>query len=1154
MTAAGKLLPLAGIALLFALGGCQTQKPSAAATASASVQPAAFNFEEWYNNIATVQINREAAHAWFLPYPDTASALANENSAFTKTIENTPYAKSLDGTWSFYFADSPSGRLGDTWSEAWDTASWDSIAVPGQTQLVTNDDGTFRYDTPLYTNQIYPWQNYQSIDLQQYISAPAVVNGVSHYKRSFTVDESWSGRQVFVRFDGVSSAFYLFINGARVGYSEDSFTTHEFNITPYLNRDAAGSIAGQENTIAVQVYRWCDGSYLENQDMIRLSGIFRDVSLISKDSLEIRDFTLTPQLDDQYQNGTLDIAADVRNLAVAQDTAASVEVQVYDAKNQLIQGKETSLSYSLTAAKSDLSELIADPGVEQKTAIDMGAVHLWTPDDPYLYRVVLTLRDASGKNLETVCQRIGFRSIELKSIDGGSSQEITLNGSRLLIKGVNRHEMSLTEGHALTRDEILIDLMILKQNNFNAVRTSHYPDAPITYDAADELGLILCDEADIESHVGAVLSDIPSGYADWNTSVMDRTMNMVERDKNHASVLFWSLGNESTYDREGQTVAQRYPLGGTYCFEQSSQWIYQTDPTRLRIYERDNRYTAADRAGSIVDCYTTQYATLDEMKKYLSSGNTLPYFLEEYSHSMGNAGGSLSDYWDLIRSSSQLAGGFIWDFKDEAVLRSAEGKAAVSSTYTNLDKDAYFSYGGDWGDTVSDLDFCGNGLLYADGTMSAKMAEAKKVLQNFQFSSLGGSRYQVSNEFYSTPLSAFELDYEVQADGSTVHSGTIDLECLPQASAQFTVDVPADFDVYPETQVYLNLYVRLKQDTAYGLKSTDVIASEQFPLAVNVNAAKNSEAKSIPQVENQTDAVVLSGTDYSIRISKTTGLITAYQYQGRDVFMQAPELNYMRAPISNDYSGYSFIDNSASAYAQSLQDTQSQWQMDAAGAVVSTDEESVTVAFAGSIPAAGGSPCSLSYTVRGDGSVEIRNTFTPSKSISGVIPRIGMEMQLAAGMEQVVYYGRGPWAGYADRKAAGMIGLYETTVDAMFESKYLRPQDNGNRMDVTFAAIGNEQGSGVLISGDLLNFEAMHYTQADLAACTHPYQLTRTDTVQLNIDGFVRGLGNAICGPQPLDRYVLQKGVTYDYSFRILPYSSLTDAQSLMQAYQQQAD
>ncbi len=1089
-----------------------------------------FAGEEWYDQIATVEINREPAHSSFIPYESAEKALAYEKSVLDNLdASGSEYYQLLNGTWSFYFSDNVTSRLknvygtsASSYTENWDTTGWDTIEVPSNIQTQTNGDGSYKYDMPIYTNQSYAWSNYESVN---YSTAPTTKNSVGQYKRTFTIPDSWDGRQVFVSFQGVQSAFYVYINGQMVGYGEDSYTADVFNITPYLQKG--------ENTIAVEVYRWSTGSYLENQDYIDLSGIFRDVYLYSKDDVEIRDIFATTDLNDDYTQATINVSVDVKNLAAAAGNY-TVEAQLYDANDNAVWSSPISMTASVEAALSDVAALADDAGVTVSASMEVDNPELWFADSPYLYRLLVQLKDSDGNIMENAVVRIGIREIGTATINSSGQQQIQINGQKVLLRGVNRHESSAENGRALTNAEILTDVQLMKSFNINAIRTSHYPNNTYLYDLADELGLYICDEANIESHLGAIYSNIPSGDSTWNTSVMDRTINMVERDKNHASVIIWSLGNEATYST--------YTMDESYCFYNSSQWILARDPSRLRKYERDNRYTQGSREGSMVDLYSSQYWSADSVVYQLeNTSNKLPYIQSEYAHSMGNGLGNLAEYWEVFREYDNANGGFIWDWIDQALYA------------VNADGEAYLAYGGDWGETVTDYDFCANGMVNADRTPSAELYEAKKVLQEISFyddGNIENGEVRIVNEFLNTNLNEYRVIWTYTEDNSVLASGELtgnDINIAAGESKTVQVSLP-DVTVTEGSDYVLTFSVVLTKDTAwaneYGGKTGDEIAFGQFEL--ELTATQNQPAMDASAMDTMTVAetdnsvaftgVTEDGKDYSIVISKTTGYITDYTVAGTALLTSGPQPNYWRAPTSNDAgagvaSTSSNLKNAADYFNVSdvtVEQHDKVVYVTVSGVISNTNSEQI-----------------LKYAVYADGTLTVTNTFTPSASCD-TLSRVGMKMTVAAGLETVTYYGKGEQANYADRNTGAKLGVYTTTVTDMFESKLVNPQENGNRTETRWVSLmDDEKQIGLLISAeDTMEFTALHYTAEDMAASSHPYELTELEETILTVDYAQRGLGNASCGPDTLSAYQLPTATTYTHTYSIRPITGITSTAS----------
>ena len=1092
--------------LLFIMAGCTGKEPVVEEKpVEQGYDATAFRGEEWYDLVETVQVNREEAHTSFIPYESKEQGLANEKSAITKDVFGSGYVMSLNGEWDFYFADSVFSRQSTTWEENWNTEGWDRITVPSAIQLIKNEDGSFRYKAPLYINQLYNWSEKEAMPISEYPQSPTNTNSVAHYKRTFSLPETYDDRHIFLRTEGISSAYYVFVNGQRVGYSEDSYTEHEFDITPYLNRNEAGGLSNVDNTIAFMVYEYSLGSYLENQDMIHMNGIFRDVLLVTKDMVEIRDVEVKSVLDQGYRNGSIETILKLRSFD-DQEHNVRLRATVYKTDtDELIGTAESTVSVN-GEADASLNVKVASP-------------KLWFSDTPELYSVAVELIEDDVVK-ETVVQRTGFRDLKIE--DG----VMTINGVPLIIKGINRQEMALEVGTALTKDMIVQDMFKLKQTNLNALRTSHYPNQPITYDLADELGIYICDEANIESHYGAIVGDLPSGYPAWNYSVMDRTISMVERDKNHPSIIIWSLGNESTYEKDGKSLDELYPLDGSYCFAQSSSWIKERDPSRFRKYERDNRE-------EIVDIYSSQYWSLDQIREHLAKGSDMPYIQSEYCHAMGNAMGSFADYWDLFRSERQAQGGFIWDFKDQAVLM------GTGTFMANMDKDAWLGYGGDFGDTLSDQDFCGNGIFYADGSSSAKSAEVFKVLQDFHVSQVDGFDFVITSELFNSDFSDYQLIASITENGQEISKVVIPVTLEAGGSYSFSMD-PYEFADNAFGSIEFRVFC--KTDRAWTDAGT-LVAYDQIVMQDKAFGEYECMQSGNFDIEDKDTYVTVKTDDIVFTVSKAHGLIDEYKVGGENVFVTNPQICDMRAPISNDQH-YSFNENQWSVYAN-LEGLYARSKM--SDCQVTSDENSVTIHWEGYYEDLGNSYQGLTYTIYHDGVLSICQDFHPTWGFEGVIPKIGFTMELDKDINDVQYFGLGPLANYSDRKAAAMYGLYETTVSSMFESRFMRPQENGFRSDAKWVKL-TDGHKGVAIWSDQMGFSASPYTYKELREAMHPSDLgSMNEKVILNIDLAQRGLGNAICGPTPEYEYILDHEVDYHQQFYVMPlyseesYAKFTD-------------
>lgn len=1082
-----------------------------------------FAGQEWYDLIETVEVNRELPHAYFIPYQNEKLALENEKSVFTKDIYKSDYLQSLNGEWDFFFSKSPYEQLSWNDIENWDTTLWDKINIPSNVQLQYDENG-FKYDTPIYTNMLYPWVNYENIELSEYPKAPLINNSVTHYKKEFIIEKNWNNRQVFVNFDGIGSAFYLFINGKKVGYSEDTYTTHQFNITSYLNKDDDGNISNQTNTIAIQLYRFSTGSYLENQDMIRLNGIFRDVFLVSKNDVEIRDLFIKTSTD---TNTTLTLEASVRNLSNELGGKYKLTADLFNQNDIKIWSTPLTINFDINKPIKDISLLSKDKGVTNSNKKEIVNPKLWSDENPYLYRLLVNLYDSNNNIIETTVLRFGVRDIDIKTLDSGK-QQITINDMPLLIKGVNRHEIDSKNGSVFSKEDIINDLIIMKQNNINSLRTSHYPNNVYTYQVADELGIYVMDESNIESHYGAIVDDLPSGYPAWKYSVLDRVKNMVERDKNYTSIIMWSLGNEATY--------KEYELNDSYNILSASNWILEKDPSRLRAYERDNR-NIGDREGSVVDVFSSQYYSTTKVLEHLNSDNNLPYFQSEYAHSMGNALGNLKEYWDIFRSYDNAQGGYIWDFKDQAILiPTSFNQTNLSNINTNIN-DKFYAYGGDFGERSSDLEFSGNGLLFADGSLSPKMHEVKKVYQNINFKAIDIDEgvFNIDNEFSFTNLKNYSLIYKIINDGKLIKEESINTSLKPKSNKN--IKIKLDKSTF-EKGLYSSIIfeVKLKSNTNYNLNKNDVIAYEQFELYKGTQNEFKSDSLFDEVIDNDKD-ILISGKSkygvYTINFDKTKGLIKEYILNNKVIFNNGPRLNYTRSPISND-SQYSFNENLNSKYAIELEDTQQAFIINKT--TVTNNTNNIVIDIEGNLIDKK-NIIKITYKIYADGNISILNEYTPSSSLSGVIPKVGMELSLDNKFNNVQYYGNGPFENYLDRNTASIKNIYHDKVENMFTSMYLKPQDNGYRTLVDYIKLSNNDNEGILITGNDFQVSALPYNHKELNSVNHPYELNNSNYIYLNINGNTRGLGNAICGDLPLPEYTINLNKTITYKYMIVPFN-----------------
>ena len=1078
---------------------------------------------EWQDP-AVVGVNREAPHATFTIYPDEPSALTNLRSA-------TPFYQSLNGSWKFHWVPKPADRPIDFYKVGFDDKGWSAIRVPSDWQL----EG---YDVPIYTNITYPWGK---------VDPPLVPidhNPVGSYRRHFTLPATWGGRRVFVNFDGVASAFYLWVNGQRVGYSEDSRTPAEFDLTKYVTPG--------DNVIAVEVYRWCDGSYLEDQDFWRLSGIFRDVTLWSADTIHIRDVDVRADLDADLRGGRVRVKADIENRA-ARARSFAMRATLLGARNARI-AEETVTLNLVDAGRSSAPSITLVVPAPQK----------WSAESPTLYTLLVTLLDAKARPIEVIPQRVGFRTIEMK--DG----QFLLNGRAILFKGVNRHEHDPDTGQYVTVEQMLRDVQLMKRNNINAVRTSHYPNTPAWYDLCDTYGIYVIDEANIESHgMGYEPAKTLGNNPAWRTAHLDRTMRMVERDKNHPSIVIWSLGNEA---------------GDGVNFEATSAWIHQRDPSRPVQYERAGQKPHTDL---VVPMYTPPAGLL----KYVATPQSRPMVLCEYAHAMGNSTGNFREYSDLFYSQRQLQGGFIWDWVDQGVRtripasgtrqdrperRLLAGPEYVRGFRQVDRKDTYLAFGGDFGpmDVPSDFNFCMNGLVNADRVPHPGLLVVKKNYQYLQMRPVNLDRVIVEFASWYDFTNVDDVlagRWEIRGDGQMVASGVVPpLKLAPREKREVTLPLAA-VAVVPGVEYFLDLSFRLKQPTSWGGKPGDEMAYEQFKLPIGKPLAPASAATpaaaagaaSALAVTDGADAIVIEGRTSKIVFDKKTGMLSSIVYGGVELIRQGLRPDFWRAWTDNDrgarlsqkldvwrQASVSWPLNPAptpQVFPGSTQVFAKTTAAEKTAAPASWVVESVTatkvspdvvrVDVTASIPVIS-SRYAVSYTIHPSGEIVIDASFEPGRTDLPMLPRFGMQMVMPAGFEQVTWLGPGPEETYSDRNDA-RVGLYRGTVNQQW-TDYSKPQENGNKVDVRWIAVSNQQGVGLLAVGmPLLSSAVRHYTHEDMWNAKHTYEMTKRAETYVNLDFKQMGVGgDNSWGALPHPPYQLQ-AQAYSYRFRLRPFSAV---------------
>ena len=1020
------------------------------------------DFPAWNNNPEIYQINREPAHATLIPYNTVTEALTGIGSV-------SPNYLSLDGVWKFNLADNPGERQKYFYMESFDVSSWDDIQVPGNWQIQG-------YDKPIYTNFDYPWTGWENPEPP---NAPTLYNPVGSYRTIFTLPENWDGKEVFISFQGVESAFYVWVNGQPVGYSEDSYTPAEFRLTPYVQSG--------ENTIAVEVYRWSDGSWLEDQDFIRLSGIFRDVYLYATPQVHLRDFRVVTDLDDGYINADLNVTVGVKNYGPTAQTGYSVEAQLYDTGNALI----ASTNASIVSVPDDQEE-----EVELNTPVTNP--EKWSAESPSLYTLVLVLKNAAGQIVETESTKVGFREFELSDGQG----PMTLNGQPIVFKGVNRHETHPDLGRAVDEATMVQDIVLMKQFNINAVRTSHYPNNPRWYELCDQYGIYVLDETNLESH--GRRDELPKdNLAQWGANCLDRLESMIGRDKNHPSVLIWSLGNEAG---NGDTFSEMVDLA------------HQMDPTRIVHYEGDNRYT---------DVESEMYATVDEIREYGENGDSKPFILCEYAHAMGNSVGNLMKYWEAIDSFPNLQGGFIWDFVDQALSAQASG-----ATDNSVD---YFAYGGDWGDSPNDGNFCANGLVNADRSLQPEIWEVKQVYQNIKVEAVDvvNGQVKISNQYLFTNLNAFVGTWELFADDQIRDSGQLSpnqLDIAPLTSSVVTLEF--DHPTLAEgVEYWLNIVFSLPQDTLWALQGHPVATAQLkvFLATPEVDPVDPTQMEAL-SVDDTASSLIVSGTDFSVGFEKNSGTLSSFTHQGNLLIAEGPIPNFWRAPVDNDEGNY--MPNRCGTWRYAGENRErTAFEV----TQVSGNEVRIEVSF--TLPTTNESNLDVRYTIYGSGDVIVAYTFWPGDGLPE-IPEVGMLLTLPGTFENIEWYGRGPAENFIDRHTGSHVGVYQSAVEDFFVP-YIKPQETGNRTDVRWVALTNDSGAGLLAVGSpVMEVNALHYTPWSLEGPAHPHEAMRSDDITLRLTYAQTGVGgDNSWGARPHPEYTIYANKPYSHMFRLSPIS-----------------
>ncbi|MBC8401110.1 MAG: DUF4981 domain-containing protein [Candidatus Marinimicrobia bacterium] len=1015
-----------------------------------------------WENPTVVGINKEPGHTENISY-----ALFDE--AVDGNWEQAASLIKLDGKWKFHWAPKPAEKAADFYLPDHDVSGWDDIIVPGCWELQG-------YGVARYLDEEYPFApNPPGHDPEN--------NPVGSYRRSFTLPAEWSGQAVFLHFAGIRSAAYVWVNGQMVGYTQGSKTPSEFDITNYVEIG--------DNVVAVQVYRFSDGSYLEGQDAWRISGLEREAFVYTKPLVNIHDYFVRANLNEHYRDGHLAIDVKLHNYKQVEGAA--------EVKLTLLDGSQTIWSTSQS------HELAGKPEVDLIFQADISNPKKWTAETPGLYRLVLELNGPDGEHEFLSC-RTGFRKIEI--IDG----KLSVNGKPIYVKGVNRCETHPEHGRHVPLETMIRDIELMKQFNINAVRTSHYPNDPRWYDLCDEYGLYVVDEANIETHGIQFhpeginyLSDNP----DWELAYLERTQRMLERDKNHPSIIIWSLGNEAG---DGRNFVNNY------------RWLKQRDLGRPVQYQPVwwEEHT---------DIICPMYKDIWYLERYHDRDPSRPFILCEYSHAMGNAVGNLQDYWDTFDKYPNLQGGFIWDWVDQTFRRTGE------------DGVEFWAYGGDMGDADlnNDSSFCANGLVHADRELKPHIWEVKKVYQNIGFAIADQKKgcFTVENKFAFTNLAEFDFSWTLESNGKPIKSGMLPaIDLPPGQKSAIKIKLPRKEPVKGEEWL-LKIEVRTRKSTN-GVPAGHLIAWEQFSVGqgVPLDILDISTLPPLKLMENDSTTVI-SGNEFEIKFDKIQGQIIEWNYQGQPVIVTGPQPNLWRGGVDSDVANWNQLHLRAAIWKSAGSD-----QEISLFKVYHSEPALIRIEVFSTL-LEGQARYQTTYQIYGSGDVEIENYFSPREETLPALPRFGMSLRLPEEFTQVEWYGRGPHESYWDRKTGAAVGRYSDLIDNQF-FRYVRPQETGNKTDVRWISVTRDDGFGLLAVGEpYLSASVYPFENTELdykvGSQRHGSELQRTDIVTLNLDWKQLGVGgDNAWGARPHAKYTLYPR-EYRYQFRLRPFGPQED-------------
>jgi beta-galactosidase len=1025
-----------------------------------------------WENPAVVQIDREPPRAAFRVHPDVGRAEAGGDSSWTQ---------SLNGRWNFAWSPRPEEEPPPFYRPDFDVSGWEEIVVPGNWQMQG-------FGVPIYTNIRYPFRPAHprvTLDPPEQFTSYQLRNPVGRYRRAFTVPAAWEGMRVFVHFAGVESAFYVWVNGERVGYGQDSMMPDEFDVTERLREG--------ENTLAVEVYRWSDGSYLEDQDMWRLSGIFRDVDLLARPPVHIRDFHVVTDLDDAYRDAVLSVAVDVRNQGGEPARGWTVRARLRDPA-----GGE------IAAWQAPVPEAAAGEEVSAVLRAEVAAPTLWSAETPVLYPLVLWLEDAQGRASQAIPWRVGFREVAMRD------KQFWVNGRSIKLKGVNRHEHHPRMGRHVDLETMIRDVTLIKQANINSVRTSHYPNDPRWYALCDEYGLYVMDEANQEAHGFGTGSPELGDNPAWELAHVDRGVSMVERDKNHACVVIWSLGNEGGSGRN--LAAMRRAMEAV-------------DRTRPYFYHGDL---------AVSDWHDIDYPSVQDYLDFVAAGHEKGANIREYAHAMGNSLGNLQEHWDVIYQHPEIVGAAIWDWVDQGIAKPLSGAPLrwdQDPHQLSLRDGEYWAYGGDFGDQPNDADFCINGLVGPDRVPHPHYHEVGKVYQYVHFTrnEIAPSQILIRNRYDFLSLDAFAWGYRVLVDGRVREEGDLPAPAVAPGE-ELVLDVGFRRPL-PEggSEVLLEIEVRLADETLWA-PARHIVAREQFVLREPTFTPVTAEDGALTVDDGEAGVVRVAGDGFAVALDAATGALTSWKIRGDELLREPLEPSFWKPANRNQASN---------RYAQRLgawRDAAAQRRLTRSDARL--EEGLAVVSFGFALPVADAvAAYDLTYRINARGEIQVEADYQPPAGARmPLMPKFGVCLGIPAGFDDLAWHGRGPHENYWDRRTSAFLGRYQLPLN-QFWTDYIHPQDNGARTDVRSITFAGVDGAGIRVRGlQPLTVRAWPYTEADLEGAAHPQDLPRRAFIHLNLDLRVHGVGgDNSWGKRTMDKYTIPGDQPMHYGFVMSP-------------------